>query len=165
MLTIQKISSFLWFDDKAEEAVAFYLHVFKNSKITTISRYDESWQDIHRKPLGSAMTIAFELAGQSFVAFNGGPILKMNQAVSFVINCETQDEIDSYWEKLSEGGDAKTQQCGWITDKFGVTWQVVPAMLPALLKGPDPAKSGRVMRAILQMKKLKIDELKQAYDG
>jgi predicted 3-demethylubiquinone-9 3-methyltransferase (glyoxalase superfamily) len=165
MQNIQMISPCLWFNDQAEAAVAFYTTVFKDSKITTVARYGEAGHEIHRKPPGSVMTIAFELNGQPFVALNGGPNFKFSPAISFIIYCETQEEIDYYWEKLSEGGDERAQQCGWLADKFGVSWQIVPRILPALVKDPDSAKSQRAMKALLQMKKIQIAELQRAAAG
>jgi predicted 3-demethylubiquinone-9 3-methyltransferase (glyoxalase superfamily) len=165
MQRIQKISPCLWFDHQAEEAASFYTSIFRNSKIGRISRYGEAGRETHRKPPGSVMTVAFELDGQTFTALNGGPIFKFNEAISLQVNCETQEEIDYYWEKLGAGGDEKAQQCGWLKDKYGVSWQIVPTVLPEMAGDPDPAKSGRVMEAILKMKKIKIDELKRAYAG
>src|SRR5882724_3224979 len=165
MKTLNRISVCLWFDNQAEEAARFYCEVFKDSRITRLSRYGKEGTDIHQRPAGSAMTVAFELNGQPFTALNGGPIFKFTEAVSFQIMCDTQDEIDHYWNKLSEGGDPKAQQCGWLKDKFGLSWQVVPTILPKLMSNPDPAKSGRAMKALLAMKKLKIDELQRAFAG
>lgn len=162
---MQKITPCLWFDDQAEEAVEFYTSIFSNSKIVKIVRYGEASYEVHRRPAGSVMTVAFELDGQAFTALNGGPIFKFNEAISFQILCETQIEVDYYWEKLSEGGDEKAQQCGWLKDKYGLSWQVVPSILIELLNDPDPAKSQRTMTAMLQMKKIDIDELKRAYAG
>ena len=162
MHTIQRITPCLWFDDQAEQAVALYTSIFKNSRIISISRYGEAGHEIHGRQPGSVMTVAFELDGQAFAAINGGPMFKFTEAISLVVNCETQEEVDYYWEKLSAGADPKFQQCGWLKDKFGVSWQVVPTVLPQLLSGPDPAKSQRAMQALLQMKKLDIDKLKQA---
>jgi predicted 3-demethylubiquinone-9 3-methyltransferase (glyoxalase superfamily) len=155
----------LWFDDQAEEAVAFYSATFGNSKIVDVARYGEAGHEIHGKPAGTVMTVAFELEGQSFTALNGGPMFKFNEAISFQVNCETQGEVDYYWEKLSEGGDARAQQCGWLRDKYGVSWQVVPRALVEMISDPDSEKSGRVMEAMLQMKKIDIDALKRAYAG
>lgn len=162
MSTIQKISPFLWFDDQAEEAATFYVGIFRDAKIKRIARYGEAGREFHHKAPGTVMTIAFELEGQPFTALNGGPMFRFNQAISFVINCQSQDEIDHYWDKLSEGGDEKARQCGWLKDKFGVSWQVVPSILPELLGGSDPARSQRVMKALLRMKKLKIEDLQRA---
>jgi predicted 3-demethylubiquinone-9 3-methyltransferase (glyoxalase superfamily) len=162
---MQKITPCLWFDDQAEEAVAFYTAIFKNSKIVIVARYGEGGQDIHGKPVGSVMTVAFELEGQAFTALNGGPMFKFNEAISFQVSCETQDEVDYYWEKLSEGGDEKAQQCGWLKDKYGVSWQIVPNVLPKLINDPDTEKSKRAMEAMLRMKKIDIEELKRAHAG
>jgi predicted 3-demethylubiquinone-9 3-methyltransferase (glyoxalase superfamily) len=165
MPNTQKITSCLWFDNQAEEAVAFYAGIFRNSRILNISRYGEAGREIHGKPAGSVMTIAFELDGQVFTALNGGPVFKFNEAISFQVNCETKEEVDYYWEKLSEGGDESAQQCGWLKDKYGASWQVVPSVLPEMMRDPNPEKSGRVMEAMLRMKKIDIDELKRAYAG
>jgi predicted 3-demethylubiquinone-9 3-methyltransferase (glyoxalase superfamily) len=165
MRQIQKISPCLWFDHQAEEAASFYTSIFRNSKIGRVSRYGEAGRETHRKPPGSVMTVAFELDGQAFTALNGGPIFKFNEAISLQVNCETQEEIDYYWEKLGAGGDEKAQQCGWLKDKYGVSWQIVPTVLPEMASDPDPAKSGRVMEAMLKMKKINIDELKRAHAG
>jgi len=161
----QRIAPCLWFDDQADEAVGFYTAIFRNSKVVRIARYGEAGHEVHGRPAGTVMTVAFELDGQAFTALNGGPIFKFNEAISLQINCETQAEVDFYWTKLSAGGDAKAQQCGWLRDKFGVSWQVVPAALPEMMTDPDARKSGRVMNALLQMKKLDIDALKRAYIG
>jgi predicted 3-demethylubiquinone-9 3-methyltransferase (glyoxalase superfamily) len=165
MPNTQKITSCLWFDNQAEEAVAFYTGIFRNSRILNISRYGEAGREIHGRPAGSVMTIAFELDGQVFTALNGGPVFKFNEAISFQVNCETKEEVDYYWEKLSEGGDESAQQCGWLKDKYGASWQVVPSVLPEMMRDPNPEKSGRVMEAMLRMKKIDIDELKRAYAG
>ena len=162
MPAIRKITPCLWFDSEAEEAADLYVSIFPNSNIGDISRFSAEGQEIHGKPPGSVMTIAFELDGQPFTALNGGPMFQFTEAVSLQINCETQNEIDHYWDKLSAGGDPKAQQCGWLKDKFGLSWQVVPSMLPKLMSGPDAAKSQRVMKALLQMKKLDIAELERA---
>jgi predicted 3-demethylubiquinone-9 3-methyltransferase (glyoxalase superfamily) len=159
------ITACLWFDDQAEQAVAFYTSIFKNSRITRISRYGKAGYEFHRKPEGTVMTMAFELDGQAFTALNGGPLFKFNEAISFQVSCETQEEVDYYWEKLSAGGDEKAQQCGWLKDKYGVSWQVVPSVLFELLNHPDPAKSQRATMALLQMKKLDIEGLKRASAG
>jgi predicted 3-demethylubiquinone-9 3-methyltransferase (glyoxalase superfamily) len=162
MPVIQKITPCLWFDDEAEEAATFYTAIFKNSKILTVSRYGEAGREVHGKKPGTVLTVAFELDGQPFTALNGGPVFKFNEAISFQVNCETQAEVDYYWDKLSKGGDATAQQCGWLKDKFGVSWQVVPRVLGELIADPDPEKAGRVMKAMLQMKKLDIADLKRA---
>ena len=165
MQVIQRITPCLWFDDQAEEAVDFYTAIFKNSRITNIARYGEAGHDVHGKTAGTVMTVAFELDGQTFTALNGGPIFKFNEAISFQVNCDTQEEVDYFWEKLSEGGDEKAQQCGWLKDKYGVSWQVVPRVLPEMITDPDIEKSQRVFTAMLQMKKIDIDKLKRAYAG
>jgi predicted 3-demethylubiquinone-9 3-methyltransferase (glyoxalase superfamily) len=162
---IQKISPCLWFDHQAEEAASFYTSIFRNSKIGRISRYGEAGRETHRMTPGSVMVVAFELNGQSFTALNGGPIFKFNEAISLQVNCETQEEIDYYWEKLGAGGDEKARQCGWLKDKYGVSWQIVPTVLPEMTSDPNPARTGRVMEAIMKMKKINIDELKRAYAG
>lgn len=163
MQRIQKITPCLWFDDQAEEAAEFYTGIFSNSKILNISRYGEAGHEIHGKPAGTVMTVAFELDGQSFTALNGGPMFKFNEAISFQVSCETQQEVDYYWEKLSEGGDEKAQQCGWLKDKYGVSWQIVPEILIKMLNDSDSQKSQRVMEAMLGMKKIEIDGLRRAY--
>jgi predicted 3-demethylubiquinone-9 3-methyltransferase (glyoxalase superfamily) len=165
MPTIQRISPCLWFDDQGEAAARFYTGIFKNSKMVAISRYPDAGKEIHGKEPGSVMTVAFELNGQSFTALNGGPHFKFNEAVSFQIECETQDEVDYCWEKLSEGGDPNAQQCGWLKDKFGLSWQVVPKVLDKLVAEPDSAKSRRAFEAMLQMRKLDIAVLKRAAAG
>jgi predicted 3-demethylubiquinone-9 3-methyltransferase (glyoxalase superfamily) len=161
----QRIAPCLWFDTQAEEAAGFYLSVFRNSRIVKISRYGKAGYETHRRPAGSVMTVAFELDGQAFTALNGGPLFKFSEAISLQINCESQEEVDYYWQKLAEGGDRKAQQCGWLKDKYGLSWQVVPMAMIELISDPDPEKSGRVMEAMLQMKKLDIEKLKQAYAG
>jgi len=162
---IQKITPCLWFDDQAEEAANFYTAIFRNSKITAISRYGEAGHEIHGRAAGSVMTVAFELDGQTFTALNGGPVFKFNEAISLQVNCETQEEVDYFWKKLSEGGDEKAQQCGWLKDKYGLSWQIVPTVLADMITDPVYEKSERVMGALLQMKKLDIAKLKQAYAG
>jgi predicted 3-demethylubiquinone-9 3-methyltransferase (glyoxalase superfamily) len=163
MATMQKITSNLWFDKQAEEAAKFYTSIFKNSRIGKISRYGKEGFEIHKMPEGTVMTIQFYLEEQEFVALNGGPIFKFNEAISFIINCNSQEEVDYYWGKLTEGGDESAQVCGWLKDKFGVSWQVVPIVLPDMLTDPDPKKSQPVMKAMLQMKKIDIETLKRAY--
>ena len=162
MATLQKITPNLWFDRQAGDAANFYAGIFKNSRILRTSYYGKEGFDIHHMPEGTVMTIEFELEGQRFVGLNGGPIFKFNEAISFIINCDDQAEVDHYWNKLTDGGDPKAQQCGWLKDKFGVSWQVVPKVLPALLQNKDPRKSGRVMQSMLQMKKIDIGELEAA---
>ena len=156
----QKITPFLWFDSQAEEAAKFYTSIFPNSKITTVARYDEAGAKASGKPVGSAMVVAFTLNGQEFSALNGGPMFKFNESISFVVNCETQEEVDHYWEKLS--AVPESEQCGWLKDKFGVSWQIIPKQLGELL-GKD--KSGKVMQAMLKMKKIDIKLLQAAYEG
>jgi predicted 3-demethylubiquinone-9 3-methyltransferase (glyoxalase superfamily) len=155
----QKITPFLWFDNQAEEAMKFYLSIFKNSKAGKITRYGDAGPG----PKGTVMTASFQVEGQEFVALNGGPQFKFSEAISFVVNCKTQEEVDYYWEKLSAGG--KEQMCGWLKDKYGLCWQIVPTALPELMSSPDPKKAQRAMQAMLQMKKLDIAALKQAAAG
>lgn len=157
-----KITPFLWFDHKAEEAARFYASIFKNSKIGEVTRYSDQGGDPVGMPGGTVMTVSFQLEGQDFVALNGGPHYKFTEAISFVIHCESQQEVDYYWSRLSEGGDEKAQQCGWLKDKFGLSWQVVPKVLFELLQDKDGEKVKRVTHAMLQMKKLDIRKLKEA---
>lgn len=164
MPTVQKIAPNLWFNRNAQDAVRFYLTVFRNSMIGKISHYGKEGFEIHQMPEGTVMTIEFELEGQRFLAINGGPAFKFTEAISFVINCENQDEIDYYWHKLSEGADPEAQQCGWLKDRFGVSWQVVPTLLQKLMTSPDNDRKDAVMKALLQMKKLDIKKLQQAFD-
>jgi predicted 3-demethylubiquinone-9 3-methyltransferase (glyoxalase superfamily) len=160
---MQKITPFLWFDNKAEEAAKFYCSIFKNSKIGKISRYGEEGEQVAGRPAGSVMTVEFKLEGQDFIALNGGPHFKFNEAISFVVSCTTQAELDKFWKKLSAGG--KKVQCGWLKDKYGLSWQIVPTVLGELMSDKDGAKSQRVMRAMLKMVKLDIKKLKQAAKG
>jgi predicted 3-demethylubiquinone-9 3-methyltransferase (glyoxalase superfamily) len=155
---MKKITPFLWFDDKAEEAMNFYVSIFKNSKVGSVTRYGEGGPG----PKGSVMTATFELDGQEFLALNAGPQFKFTEAISFYVNCESQEEVDEFWEKLSNGGEKG--QCGWLKDKYGLSWQVVPSILGKLLRDKDAQKSKRVMQAMLQMRKIDIKKLKQAYD-
>lgn len=155
----QKITPFLWFDDNADEAINFYLSIFKDSRLLDTKRYGEAGPG----PKGTIMTATFELNGQQFIALNGGPRFKFTEAVSFVVKGETQEEIDYYWDKLLDGGEA--QQCGWLKDKFGLSWQIVPAQLSELFGGDDPQRAGRVMQAMMQMVKFDIAKLKEAYNG
>ena len=152
----QKITPFLWFDNQAEEAMKFYLSVFKNSKAGKVTRYGDAGPG----PKGTVMTASFQIEGQEFVALNGGPQFKFSEAISFVVNCKTQEEVDYYWEKLSAGG--KEQMCGWLKDKYGLCWQIVPTVLPELMSSADPAKAQRAMQAMLQMKKIDIGKLERA---
>jgi predicted 3-demethylubiquinone-9 3-methyltransferase (glyoxalase superfamily) len=159
-----RITPCLWFDDQAEEAANFYTGIFKDSKITAISRYPDAGQDRHGKPPGSVMLVSFELNGRSFTALNGGPHFNFSEAISFQIECATQEEVDYFWEKLSEGGDPAAQQCGWLRDKFGLSWQVVPEILPGMLTAGDTAAARRAFEALLQMKKLDIAALRRAFE-
>jgi predicted 3-demethylubiquinone-9 3-methyltransferase (glyoxalase superfamily) len=155
---MKKITPFLWFDGKAEEAMNFYVSIFKKSKAMSVSRYGKEGPG----PEGTVMSATFKLAGQDFMALNGGPQFKFSQAISFFVDCKTQKEVDELWEKLSEGGEK--QQCGWLKDKFGVSWQIIPSELGSLMSDPDPKKSARVMKAMLQMTKIDIKALKKAYE-
>jgi len=156
---MQKITPFLWFDGKAEEAANFYAATFRNARVTGLTRYG----DAGPRPKGSVMIATFEIEGQKFIALNGGPQYSFTPAISFVVNCETQAEVDAYWEKLSAGGEPN--RCGWLRDKYGVSWQIVPTALPRLLGDPDPAKATRVMQAMLRMTKIEIAGLERAYEG
>jgi predicted 3-demethylubiquinone-9 3-methyltransferase (glyoxalase superfamily) len=159
---MQKITPFLWFDDKAEEAVRFYASVFKRTKVLKVARYGEAEAEASGRPKGSVMTIEFEMEGQRFLALNGGPHFRFTEAISFVVNCKTQAEVDRYWKKLSAGGEES--QCGWLKDKYGLSWQIVPAILGEMLSDKDTARRERVMQVLLQMQKLDIRTLKRAYD-
>ncbi len=161
---MQKITPFLWFDDQAEEAVKFYTFVFKNSKVGRILRYGEEAANASGRPTGSVLTIEFEIEGQKFVALNGGPQFKFNESVSFVVNCDTQEEVDYYWGKLTADGGQESA-CGWLKDKFGLSWQVTPSVLIDMLHDTDSEKAERVMNTMLQMQKIDIGKLKAAYDG
>jgi len=165
MASLQKITPCLWFDDQAEEAARFYTGIFPSSRIVAISHYGEAGKEVHGRAAGSVLTVAFELEGCALTALNGGPVFQFNEAISLQVSCDTQDEVDYYWEKLAAGGDSAAQQCGWLKDRYGLSWQVVPTILPQLMADPDAEKSGRVMEALLQMKKLDIEALKRAYDG
>lgn len=158
---MRKITPFLWFDDNAEEAANYYVSIFRNSRVVNVARYGEAGAKASGRAKGSVMTVAFELDGQPFVALNGGPVFTFSPAISFVVNCETQKEIDDLWKKLSDGGEEV--ECGWLKDKYGVSWQIVPAILGEMIADPDPEKPERVMQALLQMKKLDIEELRKAY--
>ncbi len=159
---MQKITPCLWFDNQAEEAANFYVSIFKNSKIGKIARYGKEGAKASGRPKGSVMTVTFKLDGQEFLALNGGPHFKFTEAISLVVNCETQKEVDEMWEKLSQGG--QEVQCGWLKDKYGLSWQIVPTVLGEMMQDKDAKKTDRVMQALLQMKKLDIKALKQAYD-
>lgn len=158
----QRITPFLWFDDRAEEAVDFYTSVFDNSRIVSTTRYSEEGSQAAGRPAGSVMTIAFQLDGQDFTALNGGPHFKFNEAISLVVNCQSQEEVDRYWNRLSQGGDERAQQCGWLKDRYGVSWQIVPKQLIELLTDPDPDRARRAMKAMLQMKKIDVEALRKA---
>jgi predicted 3-demethylubiquinone-9 3-methyltransferase (glyoxalase superfamily) len=159
----QKIAPCLWFDTQAEEAANFYISIFNNSRIKRISRYGEAGREVHGKPPGSVMVVEFEIEGQTFTGLNGGPHFKFSEAVSFQVSCDTQDEIDYFWSKLSEGG--KAGQCGWLKDKYGVSWQVMPSLVPQMMADADGAKKDRVMDAVMKMKKFDLEALKRAYAG
>lgn len=165
MSSIQRIVPCLWFDDQAEQAVEFYLSIFPNSRILSLSRYGEAGHEFHGKPPGSVMTVAFELDGQAFTALNGGPAFRFNEAVSLQVNCQDQAQVDHYWDKLSAGGDPVAQQCGWLKDSYGLSWQILPSVLAQLLGDADTRKTQRVMTALLQMHKPDIAELQKAYAG
>lgn len=159
---MQKITPCLWFDNQAEEGVNFYISIFKNSKILNVARYGEEGAKVSGRPKGTVMTVTFQLEGQQFMALNGGPVFTFSPAISFIVNCETQEEVDRLWDKLSEGGEK--QRCGWIKDKYGVSWQIVPTILGEMLQDKDARKSEKVMNALFQMKKIDIEGLKQAYE-
>lgn len=164
MSTMQKITPFLWFDCQAEEAANFYVSVFKDSRITNISRYGEEGYEIHGRPAGTVMIVEFQLEGQDFTALNGGPAFKFNEAISFQVHCETQEELDHYWDALSAGGDRDAQRCGWLKDRYGVSWQIIPTALAEMLQDQDAAKSQRVMKELLQMDKLDVRRLREAHE-
>ena len=161
---MNKIIPCLWFDNQAEEAARFYTSIFPKSRIGNITRYGREGFEIHGRPEGSVMTVEFELDGQSFTALNGGPIFRFNEAISLQVDCETQAEVDHFWGKLSEGGDETAQQCGWLKDRYGLSWQIVPQILRRMLQNPNAKASDSVMEALLQMKKLDIARLQQAYE-
>lgn len=165
LATVPRISPCLWFADEAEEAARFYTGIFENSRVKTITRYGTAGVETHHRPAGSVMTVSFELDGQPFTALNGGPVFEFNEAISFQVRCGTQDEIDHYWEKLSARGDPKAQQCGWLKDRFGVSWQVVPDSIAELFEDEESAGARRAMEAMLRMKKLDIAELRRAHAG
>jgi predicted 3-demethylubiquinone-9 3-methyltransferase (glyoxalase superfamily) len=158
----QRITPMLWFDDQAEEAVAFYTSIFKNSKVLATTRYPREAELAAGRPPGSVMTILFVLDGQELTALNGGPHFKFNEAISLVVRCKDQEEVDYYWDRLSAGADPRDQQCGWLKDRFGVSWQVVPDILPQILAGPDAEKAAKAMAAVLAMKKLDVAEIRRA---
>lgn len=164
MEKLQRFTSNLWFDKEAEEAATFYTSIFKNSSIGHKSYYSEAGKETHRMPAGTVMTISFTLDGQQFLGLNGGPVFKFNEAVSFIVNCDSKEEVDYYWEKLTEGSDPATQICGWLKDKFGLSWQVVPRRLGEMLSG-NQQKAQRVMAEVMKMKKLDLDVLEAVYKG
>ena len=161
----QRITPCLWFADEAEEAARYYTGIFPNSRITMITRYGSAGHEVHGRPAGSVMVVTFELDGQTFTALNGGPHFKFTEAISLQVNCDTQREIDFYWEKLGAGGDPKAQQCGWLKDRYGLSWQVVPADMDEMFEDERSPGAQRAMEAMLRMKKLDIAELRRAYDG
>jgi predicted 3-demethylubiquinone-9 3-methyltransferase (glyoxalase superfamily) len=161
MADLKRIAPCLWFDSQAEDAARYYVSIFRNSSIGTIARYGEAGFDRHHKPEGSVMTVAFTLDGQEFLALNGGPVFKFNESVSLMVRCGTQDEIDYYWERLGAGGDPNAQVCGWLKDKFGLSWQIVPADMEAMMGG-DPAKANRAIAAVMEMRKLDMAAIRHA---
>jgi predicted 3-demethylubiquinone-9 3-methyltransferase (glyoxalase superfamily) len=165
MATFKRFTNSLWFDTQAEEAANFYVSIFKNSSVGRIAQYAEAGKEIHGKERGSVLTVEFELDGHRFLALNGGPLFKFNEAISFVVNCKDQAEIDYYWDKLREGGDPKAQQCGWLKDKFGVSWQVSPIQIEEWAVDPDKEKVNRMMGALMEMKKLDLTKLEETFNG
>ena len=165
MPLLPKIAPCLWFDSQAEDAARLYTSIFPNSKLGAITRYGNAGQEVHGRAPGSVMTVEFELNDQPFTALNGGPVFQFNEAISFQVPCQSQEEIDYYWQKLSAGGDEKAQQCGWLKDKFGVSWQVFPTVLIEMMRDPDTAKANRATVAMLQMKKFDLAALQRAYEG
>lgn len=161
----QRITPCLWFADEAEEAANYYTGIFRNSKILAVTRYGEAGREVHGRPVGSVMIVAFELDGQSFLALNGGPVFQFNEAVSLQVNCKDQDEIDYYWEKLGAGGDPKAQQCGWLKDRYGLSWQVVPPMDEFFASDEKSPAAERAFEAMLKMKKIDIAALRRAAEG
>jgi predicted 3-demethylubiquinone-9 3-methyltransferase (glyoxalase superfamily) len=164
-MSAHPIAPCLWFDDQAEQAARFYVEVFRDSRIGRITRYGKEGHDIHGREPGSVMTVEFEIHGQPFTALNGGPVFSFTEAISFQVTCEDQGEVDRYWDRLTEGGDPAAQQCGWIKDRFGVSWQIIPDGLVELVSDPASERSQRAMKAMLSMKKLDIHKLRRAYDG
>ena len=159
MATLQRIMPCLWFDDQAEPAANFYVSLFPNSRIKTVSRYGEAGFEVHRRPAGSVMVVIFDLDGQEFMGLNGGPVFKFTEAISLVVRCDTQDEIDHYWNALGAGGEPRAQQCGWLKDRYGLSWQIVPSIIGELMTGPHP---DRVMAAVMKMKKLDLAAMQAA---
>jgi predicted 3-demethylubiquinone-9 3-methyltransferase (glyoxalase superfamily) len=164
-MTIQRIRPCLWFDDQAEEAARFYTEIFPNSRLVAVTRYSEVGFEIHKRPAGSVLTVTFELDGQPFTALNGGPLFQFSEAVSLEVHCKSQDEIDHYWERLSAGGDPRAQQCGWLKDRYGLSWQVVPEGMEKMLADAESPGAKRAMAALLQMKKIDMAALQRAYAG
>lgn len=163
---MHKITTNLWFDDQAEQAAEFYASIFPDSSIGTVTRYGREGHDIHGRDAGSVMTVEFQIMGQQFVALNGGPHFTFNESISFIVNCDTQAEVDFYWERLSEGGDPSAQQCGWLKDRYGLSWQIVPVALTEMIgEGAGSERSERVLKAMFAMQKLDIATLRRAYDG
>jgi predicted 3-demethylubiquinone-9 3-methyltransferase (glyoxalase superfamily) len=165
MPVVQRITPCLWFDNEAEEAARFYTGIFPNSRIATVTRYGEAGTEVHGRPPGSVMIAVFELDGQSFTALNGGPAFKFNEALSLMVNCETQAEVDHYWDKLSAGGDPNAQQCGWLKDRYGLSWQIVPRALIEMISDPDYVRAQRAFQAMLQMKRIDIEAVRRAFTG
>ena len=161
----RRISPCFWFDDQAEDAANFYVDIFPDSRIKLVTRYGEAGFEIHQRPAGSVMVVAFELEGHPFTALNGGPHFKFNEAISLQVHCDTQDEIDYYWDRLAAGGDPRAQQCGWLKDKFGLSWQVVPSVMDEIFRDEKSPAAQRVMNAMLQMKKIDIAEIQRAQKG
>jgi len=161
----QRITPCLWFDSQAQEAAHLYTAIFPASRITHVSRYGEAGREVHGRPAGSVMVVAFELDGQPFTALNGGPVFRFNEAISLQVHCDTQDEIDHYWTRLAAGGDERAQQCGWLKDRYGLSWQVVPSRMAEWMADLDPRRSERVMNAVLTMKKLDLAALEAAFAG
>jgi predicted 3-demethylubiquinone-9 3-methyltransferase (glyoxalase superfamily) len=160
-----RIRPCLWFDDQGEEAARFYTGIFPNSRIVSATRFGEAGFEIHKRPAGSVMTVTFELDGQQFTALNGGPLFTFNEAISLEVHCASQDEVDYYWERLGDGGDPAAQQCGWLKDRFGVSWQVIPTAMERMFDDPESPATQRAMNAMLRMKKLDLAELERAYAG
>lgn len=164
-MKMHKISTNLWFDNQAEEAAQFYTSIFEHSKIGRITHYVKDGHEMHREREGTVLTVEFEIEGQPFVALNGGPVFQFNESVSFIVHCDTQEEVDYYWEKLSQGGDPQAQQCGWLKDRYGLSWQIVPTALIEMLHHPDQEKTARMLSVMYPMKKLEIETLKQAFES
>jgi predicted 3-demethylubiquinone-9 3-methyltransferase (glyoxalase superfamily) len=164
-MPLQRITPCLWFDTQAEQAAEFYCSIFKDSRILRISRYGSAGHEIHGRPAGSVMTVEFELEAQALTALNGGPVFSFNEAISLQVDCRTQEELDYFWNRLSAGGDESAQQCGWLKDKYGLSWQIVPSVLSEMMTDTDTRKTDRVMTALLKMKKLDIAVLQSAYQG